>query len=271
MKLNLVLPLAGAFLVAGVGALGCAKTQLASVPAEPAPGTANQVTGDNDGMRPTTAGQSVTGTADFALEPKALYEECEKNAAAAQAKYGDKVVELTGEVREVKAALDLKGGTIYLYVGADKDDVWCSSKEGQPWAQVAPGSRVKFRGKLVSAVLRPELDDCVVLEASPNPALALTSDQLAREYAADPQATNKKYDGKTLIVEGKVAEVQDEDTSMVRVFLKTDGNVRVLCTFALLQVGAVAPKVDQKIKVVGRYAGAASKDTVALSQALPIQ
>ena len=93
----------------------------------------------------------------------------------------------------------------------------------------------------------------------------------AREYAAGPEATNKKYSGKWLIVEGEVADKSKEGPA--KIYLKGNGKVRVKCDVSTFEQQLTAPmRPGQHVQLLGQYARTSSNtDTeVGLYDCLPI-
>src|SRR4051794_25512505 len=141
----------------------------------------------------------------FSLTSKEFAEEYKKDRQAAEDKYKDKVVELSGLVAEVRR--DSSKENFLLLEGAEKDisGVACYTTDKEPWRQATPGQTVKLRGRWREFALAATLDGCVVMKVTGPAAPSLTADELAKEYAADPDATSKKYDRKYLFVRGEVA------------------------------------------------------------------
>jgi hypothetical protein len=99
--------------------------------------------------------------------------------------------------------------------------------------------------------------------ASPGPAQeapkAIKAADLTQELAKDEKATKAKYDGKALVVEGKVVAVQAKPDGAVSITLeghneKEKDPIRVVCAFADAQLDAVK-KVEKgaTVKVKGEF------------------
>ena len=98
------------------------------------------------------------------------------------------------------------------------------------------GQRVKIIGKFETETFNTfvDLTECRLDEVGPDPAIEVTAVDLARTYAAGEKAADAKYKAKWLRVEGKVAEVNQND--FVTVLLEgvddNDKRVRVKVSFS---------------------------------------
>jgi phage FluMu protein Com len=94
----------------------------------------------------------------------------------------------------------------------------------------------------------------------------LTAEQLTNEYAANPKATNEKYQNKEVVVTGIVASKGPKKLSAVSVYLKGNGGFQVDCGFL---AGDDSPsdriQVGQQVKLLGTFlVSEHGKTTVAL-------
>ncbi len=203
---------------------------------------------------------------DFSLTSKQFAEECDRDKAAAKAKYTGKVIELSGLMTGIgrnifeDAFLILEGGKKSLF------GVHCFMAEDQPWLKATPGQTVKVKGT-ASDFGPPQLVACVITDVSGPRAPTLTAEELAREYAAGQDATHKKYEEKHLFLSGEIAKVSINKAEVALVTFKTTGQPQVVAKFS-----PVAKKqtkdltAGQKIKVLGQYTLRDAPDEVGLSE-----
>jgi tRNA_anti-like len=251
---------------------GCGPKEVTPAPAVPLPpsGKPKDDAGPPPAVAKTEAAPSLTADQ--------LAQEIERNPRAALAKYGGTVLELSGVVDGVGQTLQ-RGPYLTLEVQGHDIGIMCYMADKEPWARVSPGSGVKVRGKWPRGqddqgrelVVRDTLQDCVLVEVGHNPAPVLSAGQLAKEYAAGPEATNKKYNGKWLIVDGEVADKGKEVPA--KIYLKGSGKVRVRCEVSPFEKQLTEPlQTGQHVKLLGQYARTAGNtDTeVGLYDCLPI-
>jgi hypothetical protein len=214
------------------------------------------------------------GKADFSVTARELANEYKRDAAAAEKKYIGKVVELAGVVSDV--GLDSADNPVLMFEGDKNDFFMCTTVAKEPWSRVAPGQKIKIRGKGAVApgqkikirgkgaesVGRPSLDACVFVEAGPHEAVTVTATQLARDYEANEAETNAKYGpkdvGKYLVITGEVVEKKAIDKVNALVFLKGTDKSRVECGFHFALPDGQAAfldsiKIGQQLKAFGRY------------------
>lgn len=170
-------------------------------------------------------------SADFSLSAEELQAEYQRDKGAAEKKYKDKTIELSGVV---KAVYNDDPGIVGLAAGKRTLGLPCVMIEKEPWARVAPGQTVKLKGSWPAFGDLPALCECVIVEAGPNPAVVLTAEKLADEYAADVEGVKKKYAGKPVILSGEVVENKIDDKGRNKndgqgrtVRLKATKNVRI--------------------------------------------
>ncbi len=189
---------------------------------------------------------------DYSLDVKEWHAEFAHDTKAAVAKYKDKVVELSGTVQLVAEDPQEQVGLVYLQIeGSDLGDR-CATLDKKPWLRLSPGSTVKLRGKLPEFGLPGDLGDADIVETGPNPAIAMTAEQLAGEFAADAKAATDKYDEKWANLDGEVLE-KSSKVRAVQLKLKGMGDVAVTCSFSERGKRALeAVKVGSKVKVFGQ-------------------
>jgi hypothetical protein len=202
---------------------------------------------------------------DFSIGSKQLEEEYARDRAAAETKYKDKVLELTGVVKIVGHHIN-KAPYLSLE-GANKDllGIMCFTQDRHPWRKATPGQTVKLRGKWPRQTSTTALVECVLIEVSGPRAPSLTAEALAKEYAADPRAASEKYEGGYLILAGEIETVTPDEQNAVSVSFKTAGTPRVLCKFTAFDGEETDRlKPGQKVKILGQYALNFNKDDARL-------
>src|SRR5262249_51728665 len=124
--------------------------------------------------------------ADLVPDAKTWFEEWRANSSAAREKDEAKIVELSGGGQGFSALLDNHGdvskGVVYLKAGSNDHIIRCATTDRQPWATVSPGSGVKVRGIVPQYADTANLDPCIILEASANPAITISAIQLTKEH-----------------------------------------------------------------------------------------
>lgn len=202
-------------ILAGAATLsGCRPAEPTSATAPPAPAA---VTPQPSTGRPNPGPVAVQPAApapaparpDFQVTAEAFAKEFTKDREAFKAKYANKVVEVTGTVHSVGQDIG-GGGNVSLRGDPDVlvGNVLCGTAEREPWRAVLPGQTARVRGRCPDRVsVEAMLFDAVVLEVRGDPPPTVTADQLAKEFAADPDAAEKKWDKKYLILTGRVKQV----------------------------------------------------------------
>ena len=103
----------------------------------------------------------------------------------------------------------------------------------------------------------------------------VTAAELTKEFAANEEAARKKYNGKTIVVEGKVLERSGKNVIDNFVILeghakKPKGTYRVECGFAFTEeANILAVKPGDKVKIRGESSlgwgtGKKNKDMITL-------
>ena len=202
---------------------------------------------------------SSSGGGHPLVSPEDFAKEFMGNQQATQEKYHAGVIEMTGTVAEV--TVDLAGNPVVsLQAGAEKDQygnlpvVQCVTTDPEPWSKLAKGQQATLRGDVGYLPLAPNLKDCQIVPAGPTIALAVPSSQLAAEYAEREKA-KKLYQGKNLIVSGKVVEKKADAAGAITLFLEGTAGTRVRCDFGMIESvikkAAPAVQVGQKVQVFG--------------------
>lgn len=104
-------------------------------------------------------------TADFQVDATKLLADFETDEAAANSQYLDKVVEVTGVVREIKPGDD-GGVSVMLEAGSDMAGVLCELDQvyDPGKVQAEPGESITLRGVCTGSLLDVVLVRCVVVE-----------------------------------------------------------------------------------------------------------
>jgi hypothetical protein len=235
-----LIALATGLLAATMTALGCDKRELPL-----AQGGSSAGGGKKEPAPP------ALGKPDFVVTPAQWHAEFKKNSEAAKAKYRDKVIEMSGEVTSVRPDVYGEFGRLNLDVPNDAVGVECWLPDKKPWTKVSPGSKVKVRGKLwdrFSGVLNP----CEIVEAGPDPAVKISAEELAKQFAADRKAARKKYDDKWAHVKGEVTEKLVEKFQ-VWLTLKGSEGISVKCLFgAAYKNTTEGVKVGSQVTLIGK-------------------
>jgi hypothetical protein len=220
-------------------ASGCGKTDQPA-----APGAA-----ESSG----SATNDTSGKADFSLDVAQWHTEFTNDPSAAVDKYKGKVVEVSGMVEFVSEDPAEQVGCVYLKVDGPPLQDRCATTDKKPWLKVSPGSKVKLRGKVPEFGLPCDLVGAEIVEAGPDPAVVISAQQLAKEYATDSKSATAKLDDKWAHVEGEVVEKTTSNDWAVLLKLKGDKEVVVSCCFGDRNKRPLEPvKVGTKVKVFGQ-------------------
>jgi hypothetical protein len=221
--------------------------------------------GKHDDGKPGGADASASSSGGghpivFKVSPEDFAKEFMSNQQATQEKYHTGVIELTGTVAEVGA--NMAGDSVVsLQAGSQKDQygdlpvVQCVTTDPEPWGKLAKGQQATLRGDAGYLPLAPNLKDCEIVPAGPTIALAVPSFQLAAEYGTEREKSKKLYQGKNLIVSGKVIEKKEDVAGAITLFLEGTAGIRVRCDFGMIEsiIKKVVPavQVGQKVQVFG--------------------
>src|SRR6516162_6619819 len=96
---------------------------------------------------PTTTKPEPLGKPDVTLDAVAWKKEFEKGQQAAEQKYKDKVIELSGVVSMISDDPFDTVGYVHLDVPKDILGVRCVTTDKKPWLTLSVGSKVKIKGK----------------------------------------------------------------------------------------------------------------------------
>jgi hypothetical protein len=188
------------------------------------------------------------GKADLIVTPAEWRAAFKKDSQAAKDNYKDKVVEMSGTVSSVRPDPYGLVGYVNLDVPNDLEGVRCVLADKKPWRKVSPGSKIKVRGKS-SDRFSGDLSPCAIVEAGPNPALTISAQELAKDFAADRKEARKKYHEKWAHVRGEVAEKLSEKIALK---LKGAGDIWVICYFPQPYKNQLEPvKSGSKVDIFG--------------------
>jgi hypothetical protein len=190
---------------------------------------------------------------------------------AGDEKFDGKVIELSGTVEGVGRNA---GGEAFvqLKVPSQMFGVMCFTTDEQPWAKVARGQKVRIKGLGGAVILAPRLLACAIVEPGEYAAVRISAADLAKEYAADPDATIKKYDKKHMVVTGEVAAKDVNEFKAVGLTLKTGNKVAVKCGFTAFDRDVSrAYAVGQTVSVFGEFSlNFGGGDSVDINFCLPL-
>jgi hypothetical protein len=265
--------LSGLFVVALLGQ-GCSGTDPKS---DPPPNKEEHTKADKkDGKKEIKLGENTftprnpnepqeLGEPHVRLDAADWYAECKKDRDAIR-KYRNKVIELTGTVASIRDSFGRV--TVCLLAAPDGSvEVQCFTTDLRPWLKVAPGSKIKVRGKIPDISLVGDLGSVVIVEAGPSPATSVTAAQVARDFLADRKAAVAKYNQKWVHLEGEITQAKAD-----RVTLRGEQDVTVVCLFNIggEYDGIKALKQGTRAKLFGQL-GLADREgekTIGLHHAL---
>jgi uncharacterized protein (DUF1330 family) len=189
----------------------------------------------------------------FKMTAEEFFKEYEAGKNTAAEKYKGKVIELSGEIDGIGRNF---GGDPYVTLKVEKQllGVMCFTAEEHPWAKVVRGQKIKIKGKWPEFTVASSLIYCAFVETGEYAGIRLSAEELAKEYAADPEATVKKYDKKFLVMTGEVVSKEFNSAGAASVELKSGNKVKVKCSFTATEKDVTKPiKVGQTIEVVGEF------------------
>lgn len=182
----------------------------------------------------------------FKLTAHELEAELKKDRKATNAKYKDKVIELSGTIRSTAPNEYAPVSTID-FAPAERlgTGVLCSTKSVIAPGTLAIGQTIRVRGTWSD--LGPVLIDCAVIEQGPDTAIRTTAEQVAKDTTADPIKAAEKYERRTLVLTGEVATIKNTEVPGVKFLeLKGDGKTVVECRFGL---SSESGKIPDRYKV----------------------
>lgn len=127
----------------------------------------------------------------------------------------------------------------------------------KPVTQSTPADAAKLRSQNYVASAAPSSSPKAIVSAAGEPAeFTVTAEQLAKDYAADRDAANAKYKGKTVRVDGKVRKIGDDGAGVSVLELIGDGELYIKSGIGSDSRAALAAlKEGQDASFVGRIEG----------------
>jgi hypothetical protein len=145
--------------------------------------------------------------------------------AAAQAKYGGKVIELTGTVHGARAT---QRGWIDLSA-PEKGTVPCEFEDVSVTGKVAKRQTIRVKGWARPTSTSPTLTQCEIVELGPDTSLKTTSEKLAADITVQREQTLKASEGRTTFVTGSLEGRITDENMTEQLVLKGDGKTRIQC------------------------------------------
>jgi hypothetical protein len=208
----------------------------------------SQATSGNPATDPTgrPAGNVPGDQPDAELTTTEYWLEFSKDGFAALQKYKDRFVRVTGKVNWY--GYGLKGEGFLILEGADKKFV-CQEK--RPVSKALPGQTVTLRGKPTSVL---GVETWTIVNASGPQPLTMTADQLLQDLTKNAADTDKKLQGKVMVITGQFTKVDQGQFLLTR----HDKLPAVGCWFYSANNPDVDRerlnfKVGQKVKILGMY------------------
>jgi hypothetical protein len=188
-------------------------------------------------------------TPDAKLTVEEFYKESQKDPNYLINKHAGKLVELTGGVRA--AMLDFGGDPVLLLNvgGSEFDRVNCPVGDRNHWSKAFPGQTVTLRGRVPSSVNDPKLFVWEIKSVTGPQPTRLSVEDFVKEVVADPEAAEKKYKGKRVILTGEVAEPKTHEGKLVGVRLSLKEKEPAVVCYA---VGAGGSKEEDFVKGVAK-------------------
>lgn len=208
---------------------------------------------------------------DFKMTAQEFHSEFMKNTKTAEAKFNGKVIELSGEVSAVGHNM-FDEYAIVLKVEGDFAGVRCLTADDEPWSKVCNGQKVKVKGKRTAICIGATILGCVVVDSDPSPAVVMTAEQLAKEFAANPDEAKSKYPfSKQVILSGEILDKKYDEQGHATVTFKTQGKIRVQGVIASSEKKLSDNlKIDQQLKGLAGFL-TYSDDRVLFSSFLPFK
>ena len=210
--------------------------------------------------------------ADFSMSAADFVSEFRKDQKAMKEKYKNKIVELKGIV-----GLFHGDSGVYLQVDDDRRAAPCGiKKSSQPWARVAKGQEVTIKGLYPEKDFgQPGLNNAVLVSPPPNAAILTNPKDLVDEFVKDPEATSKKYAGKSMILSGEIvsSEKNKKELFVTTVRLKGTDDNPLVCHFHSVyspEEQKLLATIGAKIKLYGEFAINSSEKKMLLDECLLI-
>lgn len=237
-----LLPAVGIFLA------GCGKGEDGQNKPEPQPprdSVQKKVPDRGDLPKQPTKEDIEKRPADYSLTADAFFAEYKKDRAGSKSKYLGKIIELSGSVQHVDT------NYIDLRIENDALGLICGTFLTETWSKIAPSQKVKIKGVLDSTLETPTFIDCVIVEAGSRPALKVTAEELAKEFAGDQKAMETKYRNKFIILTGEIVSKTFKENQLGKVVLKGNKNILISCDMNLAEKRLEKLVVGQPVQVFG--------------------
>jgi hypothetical protein len=175
-------------------------------------------TGGGTGDGKNGPGKKEVGKPDITTTAEQLAKEFLADQKAAEAKYKDKVIEISGPVTQLifegdKAVVNLKGAK------KDEKDIPgvsfnCALQGGyrDAGARLGKDQKVQVVGKYhMTFASVVQLYDCTIKELEPSKTLQVTAEALAEEFQKDAKAAHEKYKDQWVLITGEVLDLPSRD------------------------------------------------------------
>ena len=206
--------------------------------------------------------------ADFVVAAADLLDEVKKDSKKAEAKYKDKLVQVTGSVYEVEAG---RRQVVVKLLGknSDPDDTQIyavlAEKDVALGQQLSRKQKVKLTGVFKEAKslgFFTVLQECRVEELSKSETIHVAASDLAREFTENAAAAGKKYDTKDVIISGEVAALTKGEFNTTHVKLKGNDKLQVSVFVGPNNVSFLKPGQAVKMRSNAPYAPSVEKTEV---------
>ena len=190
--------------------------------------------------------KKVPLTPEFKLTSEELAKEFTKDEAASEAKYKDKVLEVTGEVTDVGPTLDqimLKGAKknpkdfneFRIRLGIPPDQQGLA-------ARFSKGQKIKAVGKYLSLTNGAWLTitDCTLTEVDKSKTIVISAEELAKEFEKNEDGAKAKFAGNDIVVTGQVVDIKTDKDGTKLAVLKGTAKTNVAVTIGGLMQTEVA-------------------------------
>lgn len=200
--------------------------------------------------RPAGSGTKAAGQADVVIDAETLGKEFSGDTAAFGNKYGGKVIDVQGPVKLFdEGSGSIVMGSINFHFQTDHE---------APWRVVSRGQRITLRTKYSPSF---GFGKATIVAKEPFALTALTSEELARQYASNAAAVKKRYDDKLLLLTGQIVAKQANDLGAVSLFLRSVGSVKVKASFTAFSQKETKPlRIGQYVQLKGEFNAALNLD-----------
>jgi uncharacterized protein (DUF1330 family) len=143
--------------------------------------------------------------------------------------YQGQVIELKGVVKGL--GLGSRAELLVISTGKEQEAVRCFFPDDEEFfAKTSKGQEVTIKGFVRDPQGSPMLTNCGIARLGPSTGIAITAEELAKEFAADNAKASEKYKGKSLVISGEVLSASTS-ASFYSVKLKGVADQPVKCTF----------------------------------------